>query len=263
MSGSAPIFQKSKPDFGVVLRSMAAARFDLDQKAPPMSNFAAPQGGPELPIAITIYSDVICPWCYIGKRRFETALASPGMPGRLELSWRPFELNPDMPADGMERAAYRARKFGPDKSQQLDRQMAETGRDVGIAFAFEKMLRTPNTRLAHRLIWQAGQSGRSLQNSLVNRLFAAYFEEGLDIGRPDILVALGREAGLAEAEAKAALDEERSLEAVLDLEDAGIQMGIRGVPFFLLIDKYAISGAQPAELWRDALPQIAAELRAA
>jgi predicted DsbA family dithiol-disulfide isomerase len=225
-----------------------------------MPHSVTPQDGAETPISVTIYSDVICPWCYIGKRRFEAALTAPGMPQRLDVAWRPFELNPDMPADGMDRAAYRARKFGAEKSRQLDAQMAETGREAGIDFAFDKMLRTPNTRLAHQLIWQAGRQGRSLQNALVNRLFAAYFEEGLDIGRPDVLISLGREAGLGEPEAKSALDGEASLEAVLDLEDAGIRMGIRGVPFFVLAGKYAISGAQPAELWQDALPRIAAEL---
>lgn len=228
-----------------------------------MPNSAKSRAGQEAPLPVTIYSDVICPWCYVGKRRFEAALTAPGMPSRVEVSWRPFELNPDMPADGMERSAYRARKFGIEKSRQLDRQMAETGHEVGIAFAFDKMQRTPNTRLAHRLIWQAAQEGRAAQNALVNRLFAAYFEEGLDIGSRDVLVTLGLEAGLSSSAAKAALDDEQSLEAVLDLEDDGLRMGIRGVPFFLLIDKYAISGAQPPELWRDALPQIAAELNAA
>lgn len=215
------------------------------------------------PIKVTIYSDVICPWCYIGKRRFEAALSSPDMPSNLSITWRPFELNPDMPEGGMERAAYRARKFGQERSRQLDLQMAENGREAGIAFAFEKMLRTPNTRLAHRLIWQAERAGPAIQNALVNRLFAAYFEEGQDIGRKDALLGLAREAGLDEVLAKVALYDEDSLEAVLDLEDEGLRMGIRGVPFFLLIDKYAISGAQPPELWRDALPRIAAEVQPA
>ena len=217
----------------------------------------------EAPIQVTIYSDVICPWCYIGKRRFEAALAAPGMPTRVAITWRPFELNPDMPEGGMERAAYRARKFGPEKSRQLDLQMAENGREAGIAFAFGKMKRTPNTRLAHRLIWQAESEGLAAQNALVDRLFAGYFEEGLDIGRKDVLLAVAKDAGLSDAKAKVALYDEASLEAVLDHEDAGISMGIRGVPFFLLIDKYAISGAQPPEIWRDALPRIAAEVKAA
>ena len=110
-------------------------------------------------LPVTIYSDVICPWCYVGKRRFEAALTAPGMPQDLAISWRPFELNPDMPEGGMERSAYRLAKFGPDKSAQLDIQMAETGRECGITFAFDKMKRTPNTRLAHRLIWQAEREG--------------------------------------------------------------------------------------------------------
>lgn len=215
------------------------------------SNFAG--------LPVTIYSDVICPWCYIGKRRFEAALTAPGMPQDLAISWRPFELNPDMPEAGMDRAAYRAQKFGAEKSADLDRQMKANGREAGIDFAFEKMKRTPNTRLAHRLIWQAEREGMAAQNALVNRLFRAYFEEGVDIGNRDTLIGVAKEAGLDEKSAKAALHDDTSLEAVLDLEDAGLQMGIRGVPFFILVNKYAISGAQPPELWRDALPKIAAE----
>ena len=210
-------------------------------------------------IPVTIYSDVICPWCYIGKRRFEAALSAPGMPERIDISWRPFELNPDMPDDGMERAAYRAAKFGAERARQLDEEMTARGREEGIAFAFDQMKRTPNTRLAHRLIWEAGRAGRTAQNAVVNRLFEGYFEEGRDIGRKEELIALAKEAGLDGKAAKAALDADHTLEAVLDLEDAGIRMGIRGVPFFILIDKYAVSGAQPPEVWRDALPKIAEE----
>lgn len=213
------------------------------------------------PLSVTIYSDVICPWCYVGKRRFETALASLSLSEAPVITWRPFELNPDMPIEGMERAAYRARKFGPDKASRLDLDMAATGREVGIAFAFERMQRTPNTRAAHRLIWRAERLGAAVQNALVDSLFKAYFEHGRDIGRMDVLVDLAKQAGLSAAAAREALDDEASLEAVLDLEDAGINMGIRGVPFFLLIDKYAISGAQPPELWIDALPRIADEAR--
>lgn len=218
------------------------------------ANDVTPSGLP-----VTIYSDVICPWCYVGKRRFETALETPGMPRQLAISWRPFELNPGMPAAGMERAAYRATKFGPEKSRQLDAQMTEVGREAGINFAFDKMKRTPNTRLAHRLIWQAERESAQAQNALVNQLFRAYFEEGADIGRPDALAFFAKEAGLDAKAAEKALSSDESLEAVLDLEDAGLNMGIQGVPFFILAGKYAISGAQPPELWRDALPKIAAE----
>ncbi len=214
-------------------------------------------------LPVTIYSDVICPWCYLGKRRFEAALRTPGMPQQVAVAWRPFELNPDMPAEGMERAAYRARKFGSDKARQSDQQMAERGREFGITFAFDKMQRTPNTRLAHRLIWQAGQQGREAQNALVDRLFKGYFEEALDIGRKDVLLDQAKAAGLDPVTTSSALDEGDSLEAVLALENEGLGMGISGVPYFVLIDKYAVSGAQPPEMWRDALPKIAAELRSA
>ena len=209
------------------------------------------------PLPIVVYSDVICPWCYVGKRRLETALSGPGMPAAVELSWRPFELNPDMPAEGMERSAYRARKFGAARSAELDAAMAETGREVGIAFAFERMQRTPNTRAAHRLIWEAGRQGR--QNAIVDRLFRAYFEEGLDIGSAPVLESLAAEAGLETEGVKAALTGNESLKAVGELEQQGYAMGIQGVPFFILLAKYGISGAQPPQFWRETLPKIAAE----
>ena len=145
------------------------------------------------PLPITVYSDVICPWCYVGKRRLEAALASPGMPSKIAFTWRPFELNPDMPPEGVERKVYRAGKFGEARSAQLDVQMASTGRELGIAFAFDRMQRTPNTRLAHRLIWEADRQGR--QDGVVERLFHGYFEEGLDIGRTEVLESIAAEAG--------------------------------------------------------------------
>ena len=209
------------------------------------------------PLPITVYSDVICPWCYVGKRRLEAALAGPGMPAAIEFTWRPFELNPDMPAEGVERKVYRARKFGDARSAQLDVQMARTGRDLGIEFAFDRMQRTPNTRLAHRLIWEADRQNR--QDALVERLFHGYFEEGLDIGRTDVLESIAAAAGLEADGVDRALSGPDSLEAVTKLEQQGYGMGIQGVPFFILLAKYGISGAQPPEFWREALPKIVAE----
>ena len=213
------------------------------------------------PLPIIVYSDVICPWCYVGKRRLEAALGAPDMPEQVGFAWRPFQLNPDMPADGIERSVYRARKFGAERSAELDRNMTETGREVGIKFAFDRMQRTPNTRLAHRLIWEAGRQGR--QDAIVNRLFQAYFEEGLDIGSAEILARLAAESGLDAAGVEQALGGADSLEAVVDLEEQGRRLGIQGVPFFVLLGKYGISGAQPPEFWRETLPKIAAEANAA
>jgi predicted DsbA family dithiol-disulfide isomerase len=210
-------------------------------------------------LPVLIYSDVICPWCYVGKRRFEAGLAGADLASPTRVSWRPFELNPDMPAEGIARADYRERKFGAVKSAQLDAQMLETGREVGIAFDFDRQTRTPSTRLAHRLIWGAGQHSVEAQNALVDRLFAGYFEQGLDIGRRDVLAALAQDAGLDAKSTNAALDAEASLSAVLALEAWGVNAGIQGVPFFILAEKFAISGAQPADMWVRALPDIVAQ----
>jgi predicted DsbA family dithiol-disulfide isomerase len=217
-------------------------------------------------LPVSIYSDVICPWCYVGKRRFESgvALAAPAA-DPLTVTWWPFELNPAMPPEGMARADYRAAKFGAAKSAALDVQMIETGRQLGISFDFVKQTRTPSTRLAHRLIWGAGQTDRmagqagGTQNALVDRLFAAYFEQGADIGRSGVLLDLAKSSGMDAALARKALEDPVSLDAVLALEREGVDAGIQGVPFFILADKYAISGAQPPEMWKDALPKIQAE----
>lgn len=209
------------------------------------------------PLPIIVYSDVICPWCYVGKRRLEAALGAPDVSEQVSFAWRPFQLNPDMPAEGITRAEYRTRKFGAERAAELDRNMTETGREVGIDFAFDRMQRTPNTRLAHRLIWEAGRQGR--QDTIVNRLFQAYFEEALDIGAAEILTRLAAESGLEAAGVEQALSGADSLEAVVDLEEQGRRLGIQGVPFFVLLGKYGISGAQPPEFWREALPKIAAE----
>jgi predicted DsbA family dithiol-disulfide isomerase len=217
----------------------------------------------DTPLPVLIYSDVICPWCYVGKRRFEAGLAGADLATPTAVSWRPFELNPDMPPEGIARADYRARKFGAVKSAQLDAQMMETGAELGIRFDFVKQVRTPSTRLAHRLIWAAGQQGdgrqNAAQNALVDRLFAGYFEQGQDIGRRDVLEAMAKDAGLNAKTTKSALDDDNSLSAVLSLEEWGVNAGIQGVPFFILAGKYAISGAQPADMWVRALPEIVAE----
>ncbi len=209
------------------------------------------------PLSIVVYSDVICPWCYVGKRRLEAALSGPDVPEQVSFAWRPFQLNPDMPAEGITRAEYRMRKFGAERAAELDRNMTETGREVGIDFAFDRMQRTPNTRLAHRLIWEAGRQGR--QDGLIDGLFRAYFEDALDIGSADVLTRLAADAGLDAAGAAEALGGDDSLQAVVELEEQGRRMGIQGVPFFVLLGKYGISGAQPPEFWRDALPKMAAE----
>ena len=150
------------------------------------------------PLTIEIYSDVVCPWCYVGKRRLERALTQLATV-RTSVTWRPFQLNPTMPAEGMDRIAYLEAKFGGlDTFRRLEEQVIAAGSLEGITFSFEKILRTPNTFLAHRLIWYSKQEGR--QDQIVEALFRGYFEHGADIGSASALSYLAESAGLGAAE---------------------------------------------------------------
>lgn len=203
----------------------------------------------ERALCIDVYSDVICPWCYVGKRRLERALRQ--VAGRLnvEVTWRPFQLNPTMSKDGMDRTAYLQAKFGTvDAYGQLAEQVSAAGLVEGMSFAFERITRTPNTFLAHRLIWYAGLQGR--QDVVVERLFKGYFEEGLDIGTASVLEELAGQVGL---QADQFLTSEDGTAEVTAEELVGHQLGIRGVPYFVLDKTYGISGAQPVEAFLSAL----------
>ena len=145
-------------------------------------------------IYVDIVSDTICPWCYIGKRRFERALVLSGR-NDVALSWRPFQLNPDMPPEGMTRDDYVRAKFGGgDRPRQIYQAIAESGREAGIEFQFSKIKRTPNTILSHRLVHWAAKQER--QEEVVDMLFKAYFEEGLDTGDMDTLVDCAVRSGI-------------------------------------------------------------------
>lgn len=200
-----------------------------------------------------VYSDVVCPWCYVGKRRFERALRSLG--GDVRVIWRPFQLNPTMPQDGMDRTAYLEAKFGSlDAFRQLEQQVLAAGAAEGIEFAFEKIARTPNTFLAHRLIWYAGQQG--CQDAVVDSLFRGYFEEGADIGSSAALVRLAERAGLS---AEQLLGSDAGTIEVKAEETAGHKLGIRGVPYFVLNGTYAMSGAQPVDVFVTSLKRAATD----
>jgi predicted DsbA family dithiol-disulfide isomerase len=194
-------------------------------------------------LAVEIVSDVICPWCFIGKRRFERALRLLPEGVETEVRWRPFELNPDMPAAGIDRKAYRSRKFGSwERSQALDRQLAQVGAEEGIRFAFDRMLCTPNTLEAHRLIWLASKQG--VQGSVVEALFHAYFEDALNVGDRDVLTRVASAAGM---DVQEFLESDRGGDDVLAEELRARRMGVDGVPFFLIGGSIPVSGAQPPE----------------
>lgn len=210
---------------------------------------------------LQIVSDAICPWCWIGKTHLDGALAILRAEGMVfEIGWLPFQLNPDMPAEGADRRDYRTRKFGSwERSQELDAQVAEAGRAVGLGFRHDLMARTPNTVQAHRLIRLAAGSG--VQHEVVERLFRAYFQDGKDIGDRGVLAAEGAAAGMP-AEALAAFTEGTAgLEEVVG-ESLGLaQAGISGVPSFVLDRHVLFSGAMPAERMAEGFRQAVRILR--
>jgi predicted DsbA family dithiol-disulfide isomerase len=194
-------------------------------------------------LGIDIVSDVICPWCFIGKRRFEKALRLLPEEIQIDVRWRPFELNPDMPSEGISRELYRTRKFGSwERSRALDAQVAEHGAGEGIRFAFDRMERTPNTLEAHRLIWLAGEQG--VQGAVVEGLFQAYFVHARDVGNRDVLTQIAATSGMDTFDF---LESERGREEVRAEASRSRQQGIDGVPFFLIGGTTAISGAQQPE----------------
>ena len=199
-------------------------------------------------LEIEIVSDVVCPWCYIGKRRLEKALSLVGDGISPTLTWRPFQLNPDMPEGGMPRAEYRKRKFGSvERGAQLDARVAAEGKGEGIAFAFERIERTPNTSAAHRLIELAQREGKG--QGVVDALFRAYFEEGRDIGDAAVLESISRSNDVQGWPAKA------DAPGVARLEETMRGFGISAVPTFIFARKFGVSGAHPPESLAQAIQE--------
>jgi predicted DsbA family dithiol-disulfide isomerase len=196
---------------------------------------------------IDIISEVICPWCFIGKRRLERALAlRPDLDATL--SWRAFELNPDLPSDGIPRELYLSAKFGSyGAAERLYSAISDAGRADGIEFAFERIRRTPNTLRAHRLIHLAGEKGCA--ERVVESLFRAYFLEGQDIGRIETLAELAAHAGLDQAETRQYLTGDSGTTEVRAEQHRARRLGIHAVPYFVLERGYAISGAQEPEMF--------------
>lgn len=215
----------------------------------------------EKPLSIDIISDVVCPWCFIGKRRIEAALAlyrqqHPDRP-EPEVRWWPYQLNPDMPAEGVDRSAYLKGKFGSANVGEIYARVTSAGAEVGIPFAFDKMVRQPNTLAAHSLIALAGLHG--VQEAMQEALFSAYFVKAANLTQEETLVQIAVGAGLKEADVRAHLaDPEARIQTAR--EDARArELGVEGVPFFIFNHKVAVSGAQPAEVLLGAMRQAEAE----
>lgn len=207
------------------------------------------------PVVIDVVSDVVCPWCYVGKKRLEAAMRM--LPEReFAVFWRPFQLDPSIPKDGLPRKTYLERKFGNlERLAQTHAQLVEIGKAEGIAFAFDKITRSPNTLDAHRLIRWAQEADK--QTEMVDRLFALYFVEGADIGSHEVLIKAAVEVGLDGALVTQLLATGADLDPVIAEINAAGKMGITGVPTFIFASRYAISGAHPAETIRKAIEQTA------
>lgn len=205
---------------------------------------------------IDIVSDAICPWCYIGKRNLEAALATLAAEGlHFSVHWNPFQLNPDMPKEGVARAAYRATKFGSaERAREIDARVGGAAAAAGLAFRQDLMLRTPNTIDAHRLIWFAGrQDGheQDRQDAVMEAVFRAYFIEGQDIGETAVLADCAAAAGLDRATVAAFLASGVAAAEMRAADQAAREAGVNGVPSFFLDGYSLFSGAMPAAQMAD------------
>ena len=212
---------------------------------------------PKTSFLLEVVSDTICPWCYVGKRRLETALATIGDDISFELRWRPFELNPDMPREGVNRKSYRSAKFGSwEASLELDAQVKAAGAADGLDFHHERMEKTPNTLASHVLIDLAAETG--VQSAVVEALFRSYFVDGEDVGDPTVLAAIGAKAGLDQTTLEQTLADEARQAAVKAEARAFSRSGVSGVPTVLLNRFSLFTGAQRPEVIERALRKAAA-----
>ncbi len=195
-------------------------------------------------INVDVFSDPICPWCFIGKRRLEQAVASYEPALNLAITWRCFQLNPSMPPEGMDRLTYLAAKFGgPERAKATYEHIRVKGLETGIKFDFPAIQRTPNTLKAHRLLRWAQVHGQDA-NALMTGLFEAYFFQGRDIGDSEVLLDCAANAGLDEAGATLLLQGDDYHREIEEEEATARAMGLSGVPLFVFNQQYALSGAQ-------------------
>lgn len=209
-------------------------------------------------IIVDIISDVMCPWCYIGKRRFDRAqVMAPDV--ETNVRWRPFQLDATIPPEGMARQEYLDKKFGRERATEIYKKIAEAGEIEGIVFAFDRIEKSPNTINAHRLIrWaRVGEE----QNTVVDRLFELYFTEGEDIGQTSVLLDAAREAQMDVDLVEEVLATDRDIDEVKKEIAMAHDLGVQGVPTFVFNQEHMVVGAQPAETLSDILNQLAEEMQ--
>lgn len=214
-------------------------------------------------IDIDVVSDVVCPWCFIGRQRLATALAA--LPDiEAQVRWRPFQLDPTIPAGGKDRRAYMLAKFGnEERLRQVHANIMPLGAAEGINFDFEAIAVAPNTLDAHRVIRWAAGVGATVQDSLVGELFSRYFERGENIGDHAVLIDAARTVGMDAAVVQTLLPTDADRQAVEDEVATVSRMGVTGVPCFLLAGKYAVMGAQDSSTLANAIAEVAGQQKLA
>lgn len=212
-------------------------------------------------VKLDILSDPICPWCYIGKTHLDKALAEvPDHPFVIE--WHPFQLNPDMPREGMDRREYLERKFGgKEGAVKAYAPVVEHAEKAGLTINFEAMKRTPNTLDAHRLIHWAGIEGK--QTQVVDALFKAYFVDAKDIGDHAVLAEIAQDAEMEADVTARLLEGDGDVQEIRDRDAHSRKMGVTSVPTFIVANQHAVPGAQPPELWKQVIEEILQQLKAA
>ncbi|MBL0741299.1 DsbA family oxidoreductase [Chryseolinea lacunae] len=210
-------------------------------------------------IRVDIVSDVVCPWCYIGKRRIEKAMAEVASEYDFDVHYLPFELNPGMPAEGANQKEYLANKFGSEsKYHQITQHVTGVAKEDGLAFDFSRQTVSPNTRKAHSLIQAAANEGKQL--AMTEAFFKAYFTEGVDLSKSENLVAVAVGAGMSKETAEAVLADTTALEKIEVTEKEMSKLGISGVPFYIINNRYGVSGAQPSDAFVQAFAEIGTEM---
>jgi predicted DsbA family dithiol-disulfide isomerase len=218
-------------------------------------------------ITIDIVSDVVCPWCYLGKARLELAIADIQDKIGVEVNWRPYRLNPDYPPEGVDQMKTLEKKLGgAERVAAAHQTLTKLGKEVGIDFHFDAIKIGPNTLDAHRLVHWAGIEDRETQDKVVTALFKANFEEGRNVGDRAVLLCIAEKAGLDRSVIASLLSSEADQSLIVAEIEAAQKIGVTGVPFFIFDQQYAVSGAQTPDVLANALRDIAkmkSEARAA
>ena len=205
---------------------------------------------------IDVVSDVICPWCFLGKRRLDVALAA--MDKDVFIRWRPYMLDPTIPPQGLDREHYMLNKFGAERLKTIHDPLIEAGKEIGVPYNFDLITRTPNSLDAHRLIRWAHTVER--QTEMVERLFMAYWSEGKDVGDRDVLAQCAGEAGINAQQIRELFDTTQDVEETNAEIQHATNIGVTGVPTFILGQSYALVGAQSPEVLADAINRVVKEL---